>query len=344
MLAEFAVALLVVGLAAYAVLGGADFGAGFWDLTAGSAERGARVRGLIERSMGPVWESNHVWLIFVLVVCWTTFPTAFGSIMSTLWVALFIALMGIVLRGSAFAFRGESATVSQQRFFGVIFAASSLIVPFFLAAAIGGIASGRVPAGNAAGDLLTSWANPTSVLVGVLAIVTGAYLAAVYMAGDARRGGHDDLVERMRLRALGAGAAAGVVALGGFGVLREDARPLYDGLTEGAGLVAVIISIVAGIAGLWLIWTRRFALARVVAAAAVAAVACGWALAQQPEFLPGALTVEEAAAADATLAAVLIAFVVGVLVLAPSLVLLWRLVLRGRLDRDFRPLGPDRRR
>ena len=343
MLAGFAVALLVTGLIAYAVLAGADFGAGFWDLTAGSAERGARVRGLIERSIGPVWESNHVWLIFVLVVCWTAFPTAFGSLMSTLAVALLIALVGIMLRGAGFAFRGSSTTVAQQRFFGAFFAVSSLIVPFFLGAAIGGIASGRVPAGNAQGDPLTSWANPTSALIGVLAIVTGAYLAAVYMAGDAHRGGHDDLVERMRLRALGAGVAAGLVALGGLFVVREDARPLFDGLTEGAALVAVIISIVAGAGGLWLIWTRRFGPARLVAAAAVAAIACGWALAQEPEFLPGALTVDEAAAGDATLTALLIGFVVGVLVLAPSLLLLWRLVLRGRLDRDFRPLGPERR-
>ncbi|MGI9539419.1 MAG: cytochrome d ubiquinol oxidase subunit II [Miltoncostaeaceae bacterium] len=338
MLPELAAALLVVGLTAYAILGGADFGAGFWDLTAGGAERGSRVRGLIERSMGPIWEANHVWLVFVLVVCWTAFPPAFGAIMSTLIVPLFLAAIGIIARGSAFAFRGQAATVSQQRFFGAIFATSSIVTPFFLGAAVGAIASGRVPPGNAQGDLIGSWANPTGVIIGLLAVANGAYLAAVYMTADAQRGGLEDLIERMRLRALGAGAVAGILAIVALIVIREDSRALFDGLT-GDGLPAVIISALAGVVALWLVWSRRLSLARVAGAAAVAAVAVGWALAQSPDILPGSLSIDEAAGAEATLGWLLACVGVGLFILGPSLFYLYRLLLQGNLDKEFKPLG-----
>ena len=131
-LAEVCAALIVAGLTAYAVLAGADFGAGFWDLVAGGPERGARVRGLVQRSMAPVWEANHVWLIFVLVVFWTAFPRAFGSVMSALYVPLFLAGVGIVLRGSAYALRGHAVTLGEARVLGATFALSSVLTPFFL--------------------------------------------------------------------------------------------------------------------------------------------------------------------------------------------------------------------
>src|SRR5215218_5434217 len=130
-MAEICLALVVVGITAYAVLGGADFGGGFWDLTAGGAERGGRVRGLVQRSMSPVWEANHVWLIFVLVICWTAFPVAFGAIFTTLAVPLFLAALGIILRGTAFALRGQAATIREARTLGATFALSSVLVPFF---------------------------------------------------------------------------------------------------------------------------------------------------------------------------------------------------------------------
>src|SRR2546429_5498966 len=161
--ADVCAGILWVGVTLYAIFGGADFGAGVWDLLAGSGERADRVRGQIDRSIGPVWEANHVWLIFVLVVSWTAFPVAFGSITSTLYVPLFAAAIGIIFRGAAFALRGEAATIAEARILGATFALSSVLVPFFLGAAVGGIASGRVPVGNASGDALTSWWNPTSV-------------------------------------------------------------------------------------------------------------------------------------------------------------------------------------
>ena len=286
-MAEICLALVIAGLTAYAVLAGADFGAGFWDLTAGGAERGGRVRGMVQRSMGPVWEANHVWLIFVLVILWTAFPVAFGSVTSTLFVPLLLAAVGIIFRGTAFALRGQAATINEARVLGALFALASVLVPFFLGATLGAIASGRVPVGNAAGDPISSWLNPTGITIGVLAVLTGAYLAAVYMAADAERAGLADLVSEFRARALASGVAAGALAIGAIFVLREDAPDLSDGLTSGAGLAFVVASAIAGIVTLALVWTRRFAAARWSAAAAVATVTVGWAFAQSPDLLPG---------------------------------------------------------
>jgi cytochrome d ubiquinol oxidase subunit II len=338
MLPEVCLALVIAGITAYAVLGGADFGGGFWDLTAGGAERGGRVRGMVEHSMSPVWEANHVWLIFVLVIMWTCFPVAFGSIFSTLYVPLFIAAAGIIFRGTAFALRGQAATIGEARLLGALFASSSVLVPFCFGACLGAIGSGRVPVGNAAGDPISSWLNPTGILVGVLAVITGAYLAAVYMAGDSVRAGLPDMQRAFRARALIAGVAAGMVAIGGLIVLRDDARSLFDGLTSDGGLVFVIASAIAGGITLWLVWAERFELARFSAAAAVACVTVGWAFAQSPYLLPEHLTLEKAAAGDATLIATLVGVGLGLLVLVPSLYLLYSLTLKGRLDQQFEPL------
>ena len=337
-LADVCVGFIGLGIAAYAVLGSADFGAGFWDLTAGGARRGGRLRGMVQRSMSPVWEANHVWLIFVLVIMWTAFPVAFGSIFSTLSLPLFVAAIGIIFRGTAFALRGQAATINEARVLGAVFALSSVLVPFFLGATIGGVASGRVPVGNAAGDLVTSWLNPTSVMIGVVAVLTGAFLAAVYMAGDSQRAELPDLVRAFRARALGAGVVAGVLALAGLFVLRSDARSLYDALTSGTCLALVIVSALAGLGTMALVWTERYGLARATAAAAVAAIVVGWVVAQKPYILPPDLTIDEAKASQATLSAVVIGVAAGLVILVPSLWFLYRLVLQGRLDQEYEPL------
>jgi cytochrome d ubiquinol oxidase subunit II len=257
---------------------------------------------------------------------------------STLSIPLFLAAIGIIFRGAAFALRGQAATIREARILGALFALSSVLIPFFLGAAIGGIASGRVKVGNAAGDPVTSWLNPTSVLIGVIAVLSGAYLAAVFLAGDSQRAGQPVLVRAFRTRALATGVVTGVVALGGLLVVRDDARELYDGLTSGDGLVMVVLSGLAGVVTLGLVWRERYGLARVTSAFAVICVTVGWALAQDPYFLPPDLTFDEAAAGDATLAAVVIAVGLGMLILAPSLWFLYRLVLQGRLDQEFEPL------
>src|SRR6188472_803571 len=208
-----AAVLLMVAVAFYAIFGGADFGAGFWDLTAGGPERGRRPREVIEHSIGPVWEANHVWLIFVFVILWTSFPEAYASITLTLFVPLTIAALGIVLRGASFAFRKSVVTLRYRRIFGAAFASSSVIVPYCMGAIAGGIASGRVPAGGEAGDPVDSWINPTSILVGVLAVATSAYLSAVYLVWDARRIDETDMVTYFRLRAMGTAVVIAVLGV-----------------------------------------------------------------------------------------------------------------------------------
>ncbi|MGH2907084.1 MAG: cytochrome d ubiquinol oxidase subunit II [Solirubrobacterales bacterium] len=334
---EICLALALLGVSAYAVLGGADFGAGFWDLTAGGAQRGSRVRAVIERSMHTVWEVNHVWLIFVLVVLWTCFPKFFGSAMSSLAIPMVIASLGIILRGTAFAVRGQAATINEARVLGAVFALSSVIVPFALGAAIGGIASGRVHVGNATSDLWSVWLNPTSLLIGTLAVATGAYLAAVFLAGDSQKLALPDMVTAFRRRAIGSAIVAGALAIGGLFVLRSDARSLYDGLTSGGGLVCVVGSAVLGGLTFGLVLTNRFGLARATSAGAVVAIILGWAFAQSPYLLPGELTLDQAAAPDATLQAVLIAVAIGLVLLVPALVWLYRLALGGDISEEFLP-------
>ena len=327
MLAELPMLFALAGLAAYAVLAGADFGAGIWHMLP-AGRRAAAVREHTHRSMSAVWEANHVWLIFVLVVCWTAYPVAFGSIASTLAAPLLIAALGIIVRGIAYAMRSATEPGREELLVGGVFALSSLLTPFALGAAIGGIASGRVPVGNAAGDMWSSWLNPTSVLIGTLAVATGAYLAAVYLAADAVRLDERDLAEAFRVRALAAGVLAGALALGGLGVLAADAEPLFKDLVAGAGLPALLAAVAAGIATLALVRSWRFE----------AATRREWpwrrsspALAQRPIFLPG-LTIEAAAAGEATLVATVVGLVVGLAIVVPSLFILFRLVLRGGFD------------
>src|SRR3954454_15429244 len=189
--ADAAAVVLFFGVVAYALFGGADFGAGFWDLTAGGADRGERPRAIVDHSIGPVWEANHVWLIFSLVVLWTAFADAFASIMLTLFVPLTIAALGIVIRGSSFAFRKAVLTTRDRRNFGAAFAASSVLVPYCMGAVVGAIGSGRVPSGGEGGDPGARWIKRTSILGGVLAVTVCAFLFATYLVWDARRLEHD---------------------------------------------------------------------------------------------------------------------------------------------------------
>jgi cytochrome d ubiquinol oxidase subunit II len=322
-------AVLWLGTMLYAIFGGADFGAGVWDLLAGGSRRGAAQRDLIDRSMGPVWEANHTWLIFDLVILWTAFPAAFAAIMSTLYVPLALAAVGIVLRGSAFAFRKVSHRLTGNRAFGLTFSLSSVVTPFFLGTVLGAIASGRVPpAGN--GDPIGSWLTPTSVALGLLAVAAGAYMAAAFLAADARRSA-PSLVDAFRRRTLGAGVVAGGLAIAGLAVLRVDATSLFEGLT-GSALPLVLASIVAGSVSLVLClvgdgrWTRPFAVA------AVAAVVLGWGVAQYPLLLPPDLTIAAAAAPDGTLAALTVITIAAAAIIGPSLAALFWLQQRSRLD------------
>ena len=186
--ADAAAAILWVGATFYALFGGADFGGGFWDLLAGDAAKGEGPRALIQRSLTPVWEANHVWLIFILVVLWTAFPPAFSAVFTTLYLPIALAALGIVLRGAGFAFRKSLVGLAERRAAGATFALSSVLTPFFMGAVVGAIASGNVPAdGN--GDAFSSWLEPLPLLTGAMFVATGAYLSAVFLVGDARRAG-----------------------------------------------------------------------------------------------------------------------------------------------------------
>jgi cytochrome d ubiquinol oxidase subunit II len=333
----------LAGLVLYTVLGGADFGAGLWQLLSGPGPRGRAIRDHAHHAMAPVWEANHVWLIFVLTVAWTALPVVVGSVASTLAIPLSIAAFGIVFRGIAYALRSATDVPHERRVIDTTFAVSSILTPFMLGAAVGAIASQRVPVGNAAGDLVTSWVNPTSILIGCLAVVVGAFLAAVYLAADAVRLGEPDLEREFRARALVAGVLAGALAIAGLAVVRYDARHLYHGLTSGLGLAAVIVSAAAGLGTIALVWWSKFQPARVSAAVAVAAIIGGWAAAQRPTVLPG-LTLHEAAAPRSTLIAVIGAVLVGGIILAPSLALLFRLMLIGGFDPSSKPAASPPRR
>jgi cytochrome d ubiquinol oxidase subunit II len=336
---ELPLIFVLIGLVFYVVLAGADFGAGFWQLFAGPGASGASVRDHAHESISPVWEANHVWLIFVLTVTWTAYPSAFASIASTLSVPLFVAAIGIVLRGAAYALRAGTATARERHSIDRVFAVSSILTPFALGTIVGAIASRRVPVGNAAGHLFSSWLNPTSILVGVLAVATSAYLAAVFLAADAARVHDRELQDGFRARALATGVIAGAVSIAGLVVLHADAHPLYHRMLHSDALAALIVSILAGAVTLDRVWRSRFETARYTAALAVAAVIAGWALAQNPVLLPG-LTVSQAAAPHDTLVAVVVAVLAGAVILFPSLALLFRLALRGHFDHRERSVPP----
>ncbi len=322
-LASVVAMAMFLGVVAYALFAGADFGSGFYDLTAGFDERGSELRTLVDTSIGPVWEANHVWLIYILVMWWTGFPKTFAAATTTLFIPLSLALAGIVLRGASFAFRKYSETFAQARLFGAIFAASSVITPFFLGAAAGAIASGRVPA-DGYGDLIGSWVNPTSLVGGCLAVVTCVFLAGVFLTADAARAGDAVLAERMRTRTLGVGIAAGVVVFAGLYPISHDAPTLSHGLrTAAAPLLA--LAAVAGAATLVLLYRRRYSTARIPAVAAVASVVTGWGVGQYPWLLVDEVTIDDGAGADATLIGLLVVVGLAGVIVVPALIYLLRL-------------------
>ncbi len=330
MLANVIVAIIWIGVLAYAVFGGADFGSGMWDLLAGDAERGAAARKRIDRSIGPVWEANHVWLIFVLVFLWTGFPDVFAAVMTALFIPFILAGVGIIFRGGAFVFRKSSSTLGQARYFGVLFASSSLITPFFFGAAAGALASGRVPLDGDV-DPWTVWLNPTSVLGGVLAVGTCAWLAAVFLAADAARDDEPALVDAFTKRALLTGGLLGVVSLAGIVVLETDAVTLADGL-ERWGAPLVVLSAVGGLGAMWLLRKGRAEAARVPATLAVVAIVLGWGVGQYPWMLVDQVEIADAAGADATLWALIVAFLIAGVTAVPALIWMLRLTNDGDLS------------
>jgi cytochrome d ubiquinol oxidase subunit II len=324
--ADAAAVILWIGATLYALFGGADFGGGVWDLVAGDAETGRRPRALIQRSITPVWEANHVWLIFILVVLWTAFPEAFGAIMSTLYVPLALAALGIVLRGAGFAFRKSVDTVSRERALGATFALSSVMTPFFMGTVVGAIAAGNVPAGGN-GDAFSTWLQPLPLITGAIFVASGAYISAVFLVADAGRAGNERLTEYFRRRALLAALVAGALAVAGLVALHGEADYVWERLTA-QGLPLVILSAVCGLATLAILARGGGRGMRPLAAGAVVAVIWGWGVAQFPYLLPTSLRISESAAPEPTLSAVLIVFAVAAVTVVPALALLYTLTQR----------------
>jgi len=331
-LADVVAGIIFAALNVYALLGGADFGGGVWDLLA-TGPRKQRQRELIADAIGPVWEANHVWLILALVLLFTCFPTAFARLGTLLHIPLSLVLIGIVLRGSAFTFwRYGGHGDEEQRRWGVVFAVASLITPLLLGTTVGAIASGALgEAGSAKGEgfvgtYVAPWLNPFALSVGLFALVAFAFLAAVYLTLEARE---RELQEDFRRRALGAGAALFVGAALALLLSLRYAPLVREGLIFAARAVPLhVLTAAAALTALGALWQRRWRLARLAAAAQVSLILWGWGLGQYPYVLPPDLTTAAAAAPDATLRLVLGGVMLGAVVLLPSLAYLFR-VFKG---------------
>ncbi|MCX4751529.1 cytochrome d ubiquinol oxidase subunit II [Kitasatospora sp. NBC_01287] len=322
--------ILLLAIAAYACGGGVDYGAGFWDLLAGGADRGKRPRWLIDHAMAPVWEVNNVWLIFVLVLMWTGFPVFFQTVFTALWLPLALAAVGLVLRGAGFALRKPTRRLAARRVYGAVFAVSSLLTPFFLGAAVGAVASGRVAPGTTASA--DAWATTTSIMAGLLTVAATAFLGAVFLTVDARRFEASDLVGYFRRRAwIGAGA---LLLLGVLGLTVTDPHAAYvhHGLTHGAGLALVLLAAAAVALTARLVAGRAAGWARYSSVAAVALLVAAWGCAQRPYLVPTSLTVRQAAGASAPLQWMLIVALVALVLIGPALVVLYRLDTHGVLE------------
>ena len=334
-------AILFVVIAAYALFGGADFGGGIWDLLAGGAERGAAPRELIDESITPVWEANHVWLIFILVLLWTSFPPAFAAILTALFVPLSLSLLGIMLRGAGFAFRHTAQRLELRQLTGAAFAAASLITPFFMGTIVGAVATGRVPV-HPAGNVLAAWTSATAILTGFLFVAACGYISAVFLVIEAQQRGHQDLTRYFSRRATAAGLVTGPLAGATFAEMSASAPYVFNRLT-GIALPLVAVSIAGGVAVLGLLWLRWYhaLFLRATAAIAVAAVVCGWGLAQYPFLFPASLTLAVGSAPTASLVAELIVTGLALLLVAPGFALLYYLHQRRMLteadsDADLR--------
>lgn len=320
---EFALGfILLVGVILYAVLGGADFGGGVWDLLA-RGPRANQQREAIAHAIGPIWEANHVWLIFVIVIVFTVFPPVYAALSIALFVPLTLALVGIVFRGVAFVFRTPARSVAVVG--GVwdrVFAVASVVTPVFFGMAAGAVASGqiRVVDGVVQTDPWTSWVAPFPLVIGLLALATCAFLAAVYLTVET----DGELQEDFRRRALGAGAAFAVLAAIALPLAQQDAPHIWQGLTGTRAIIVAPIGILLAVVTGWAVFNRRYLLGRSSAVAEVILLLVGWALAQYPYLVAPDLTFENAAASPAMLRAALITYGIGAVILAPSLWLLFR--------------------
>lgn len=320
-LSDLAAGVAFVAIVAYSVFGGADFGAGVWTALA-SGPRRREQREAIFRAMGPVWETNHIWLILLVVTLFTAFPHFFANLFVALLLPLTIALVGIVFRGAAFAFRhyGEEGAPRLPATVAV-FSVSSLAAPFAMATGVGVVASGRmhIEHGQVTSGSYWAWLHPFPIMAGVIALAICGFLTASYMT--TRTEGL--LREDFRQRALAASLVLGAVTAVALPVAAWDAPDFFDRLSEAAALPIMAVAVAMGLASLLVLWRRWWLLAPPVAAATVTLVIAAWGAAQYPYAVVPDLHIDEVAAPAATLRAFLIALPFGALILVPSLVWLY---------------------
>jgi cytochrome bd ubiquinol oxidase subunit II len=317
-------AAIFVALTLYFLLGGADFGGGVWDLLA-RGPRAADQRRAVEAAIGPIWEANHVWLILVVVVLFTAFPPAFAAISVALHVPLTLFVLGVVLRGAAFAFRGLDTRGDQhQRRWGLMFSMASTIAPLLLGTMVGALVSGRIRITSeiVQGSFFTPWLAPFPITVGFFALALCAFLAATYLTVEVTDG---PLREDFRRRALAAGAAVGLLALVAFALSSAGAPRVREALVMRRWSWPFhLLTAAAAVTALAALFRRRYPLARAAAAAQTVLILLGWALAQYPFMVVPDLTLAQAAASERVQRLLLIALLCGLPVLIPSLVVLFR--------------------
>jgi cytochrome bd ubiquinol oxidase subunit II len=322
--------ILWLSLIAYAILGGADFGGGIWDFFAFGSQA-ERQRRLIGQALGPVWEANHVWLIFLIVGLFTAFPSAFSVLSTALIVPFTLALIGIVLRGAAFIFHAQSDKVGTlSKIWGRVFSTASTITPFFFGTAAAAVASGqvRVQGGVVQTDLLAGWTTPFALTIGALALALCAVLAAVNLIVEAQNSNEPELVEAFRRRAMIAGAITLALDVVAFILSPLQAPLLWHGALDHA-LPLIIATALIGLGAAASLILRRYRLARILSFTVTAFIFASWGLSQFPYLVPVVVTINNAASPPATLLALLIGTIIGMAMLLPSLWFLFH-VFRGK--------------
>lgn len=331
-LASLTAFVLLLTITAYSVAGGVDYGAGIWDLLAGRGARADRARRLIDHAMAPVWEANNVWLVLAIVVCWTGFPVLFQSVFASLYPLFAVALLALILRGAFFAFRHVWAGPRGQRRTGVVFGISSVLAPFFFAAALGAIASGRVAVGEPNISVWQACFNPTSISFGLVSLAATAFIGASFLVGDARRFGMADMTDYFRPRAVIATVVliiTGTIALAVIGL--ENPRLLSSMLTGLGTPFALAVVIVTPVVG-FLLWRGIFHWYRMLSVVVVGSLVFAWGFGQSPYLLPGQLTIAQSAAPPGTQVLLFIVTLLVVVLVLPSLALLVYLDQRSALE------------
>jgi len=329
---ELIIALVMLtAVTLYALLAGADFGAGIWEFNT-ALQASQKERRLIYRAIGPVWETNHIWLIFILVLMFSAFPTVLAGLSRALWIPLLLGLAGIVFRGGSYVFQYAAVgDMRQRQLWNVVFAAASTAAPFFLGACVGAIASGTLaiaPDGKFTGSYLTGWLTPMTIFAAFFAVGICSYLSAVYLVREARCQHDRELTSLWRRRALSSGVWMGILAAVGLVLVYLESKSLWAGFTQHAW-PAVIASAVGGLVSLAALWLRQYLVATLGAGLAVTAVIAGWGWAQYPVmlFTPGEtpITIEAVKGPDSVLWMMIYGAAAGAVLVVPSLVWLFYL-------------------